>query len=198
MEGINCTSCKVLIPTQEEAKLHYKSEFHTYNLKRKSVKLEPASYEAFLEKKNNTAKLQSAALEIKCAVCNSTFKSQEKFLKHSGSHKDHPQARPALPFSSDFTCLFCNTTSLEVAENLRHMMISHGFFIPDVEFVKDLGLLLGYLHERVRIGLLCLYCDNRGAHQFRDFQSLQQHMIDKQHCFINTEEDEEEYEEGQV
>ena len=193
MEGIACTACRITLPTQEESKAHYKSEFHTYNLKRKLVQLDPVSIETFNEKKITTEKLQSTTLEIKCAICNACFKSQEKFQKHSNSHKEHIQSKPDLPFSPDLACLFCNKVSLEIAENLQHMMISHGFFIPDVEFVKDLSGLLAYLQERVRIGILCLYCDNRGTHQFRDFQSLQQHMIDKQHCFINTEEDQEEY-----
>lgn len=195
MEGITCTACRITIPTQEEAKSHYRSEFHTYNLKRKLVKLEHVSLETFLEKKSTTAQLQSSTTEIKCALCNSVFKSSAKFEQHSNSHKEKekPQSKPILPYSSENTCLFCNKTSSEIHENLQHMMQTHGFFIPDAEFVKDLTGFMTYLHERIRIGLLCLYCNNRGTHQFRDFQGLQQHMIDKQHCFLNTEEDEEEY-----
>jgi pre-60S factor REI1 len=157
------------------------------------VHLDPVAYEIFLEKKNANLKLQASAVEIKCAICNSVFKSQEKFDKHTASHQVHPQDKPQLPFNPELTCLFCNTNSLNVTENLQHMMIRHGFFVPDIEFVTDLTQLLSYLHERVRIGLLCLYCDNKGTHQFRDFLCLQQHMIDKQHCFINTDEDKEEY-----
>jgi pre-60S factor REI1 len=191
MEGITCTACRILLKAQEDAKSHYKSEFHTYNLKRKLVQLEPVSEETFLEKKMTTTKLHQSTLEFKCALCNSTFRSKEKFDKHSSTHRDQSQLKPELPYNSDLTCLFCNKSSLDIQDNLKHMMVSHGFFIPDVEFVINLSGLIEYLHERIRIGLLCLYCDNRGSHQFRDFLSLQQHMVDKQHCFINSEEQEE-------
>lgn len=195
MDTTTCTACKVVIPSGPESKSHYKSEFHTYNLKRKQVNLDPVSLEIFEEKKSQNSKLAPQSVEIKCPVCNSLFRSQEKFEKHVQSHNTHDQDRPQMPFSSDQTCLFCLNHSETIELNLNHMLISHGFFIPNIEFIKDLSLFLAYLHERIRIGLLCLYCNNKGCHQFREFRALQQHMVDKQHCFLNTEEDEEEYEE---
>lgn len=193
MEAVTCTACRISLISHEESKVHYKSEFHTYNLKRKLVKLDPVSYEVFLDKKSANSKVHNTTVEIKCAICNSIFRSQEKFDKHSLSHQQHTQSKPEIPFNPEFTCLFCNTPSLEIQANLQHMMVTHGFFIPDIEFVQDITKFLAYLHERVRIGILCLYCNNKGTHQFRDFLSLQQHMTDKQHCFLNTDEDEDEY-----
>jgi pre-60S factor REI1 len=195
MDTTTCTACRVVISSGPESKLHYKSEFHTYNLKRKQVNLEPVSLEIFQEKKSQNSKLAPQTIEIKCPVCNSLFRSQEKFEKHSHSHQTSDQDRPLIPFHPEQTCLFCTTHSEDVQLNLRHMLITHGFFIPDIEFIKDLTVFLTYLHERIRIGLLCLYCNNKGCHQFREFRALQQHMTVKQHCFLNTEEDEEEYEE---
>ena len=195
METLTCTACRVPLTTSEDSKTHYKSEFHTYNLKRKLVKLDPVALEVFIQKKSQNSMLVAQTVEIKCPVCNSIFKSQEKFDKHTANHQTPEQEKPLMPFNPEQTCLFCNLSSEDLQGNLRHMMITHGFFIPDIEFVTDLSVLLSYLHERVRIGLLCLYCNNKGSHQFRDFRALQQHMIDKQHCFINTEEDEVEYEE---
>lgn len=73
------------------------------------------------------------------------------------------------------------------------MLTAHSFFIPDIEHVENLEAMLGYINEKVRIGFMCLFCNNEGAHSFKSAQAVQQHMLDKQHCFLNTEDDEEEY-----
>jgi pre-60S factor REI1 len=73
------------------------------------------------------------------------------------------------------------------------MLHSHGFFIPEVEHVERLDAMLEYIHEKVHVGCMCLYCNNEGSHSFRSGAAVQRHMLDKQHCFLNTEDDEEEY-----
>ena len=49
--NLNCPTC--LLPFGEEAgyKEHYKSDFHRYNLKRKMLKLAPATLDQFKGKK---------------------------------------------------------------------------------------------------------------------------------------------------
>lgn len=42
-------------------------------------------------------------------------------------------------------CLFCSHSSADFQENLSHMSIKHGFFIPDVEYCTDVEGLLTYL-----------------------------------------------------
>ncbi len=49
---IYCTSCTIYVRGQEEYKLHFQSDFHKYNSKRKLVSLLPVSYEDFEAKKN--------------------------------------------------------------------------------------------------------------------------------------------------
>ncbi|CDW78361.1 zinc finger protein 622-like [Stylonychia lemnae] len=87
-------------------------------------------------------------------------------------------------------CLFCNKESEGVKKNLDHMMITHSYFIPDVDCIINLKGLLGYIAERIHLGYLCLLCSK----QFSNGRSCQQHMMDKGHCQMSTE-DEEEYEE---
>ena len=70
------------------------------------------------------------------------------------------------------------------------MMLAHSFFVPDVDCIINLKGLLGYIAERVHLGFLCLYCSK----QFTNGRSCQQHMMDKGHCFLN-QDDEEEFEE---
>ncbi len=48
---IYCTSCEVYIQGQEEYKVHFQSDFHKYNCKRKLVSLAPLSHDDFEAKK---------------------------------------------------------------------------------------------------------------------------------------------------
>lgn len=85
-------------------------------------------------------------------------------------------------------CLFCPHHSVSLEENLRHMTRSHSFFIPDVEYVVDLKGLLTYLCEKVGIGNICLYCNDKGKNFFSR-EAVQCHMVDKGHTKINYDGD---------
>ncbi|KAL1408421.1 pre-60S factor rei1 [Vanrija albida] len=87
-------------------------------------------------------------------------------------------------------CLFCNHRAADVQASLTHMSSTHSFFIPDQELLIDLDGLLGYLGEKVALGNLCLYCPN-GGKEFGSLEAVRKHMIDKSHCKIayDTEED---------
>jgi len=89
----------------------------------------------------------------------------------------------------EFTdCLFCPHHSVSLEDNVKHMTRSHSFFIPDLEFVVDLRGLLTYLCEKVGIGNMCLYCNDKGK-SFLSTEAAQCHMVDKGHTKINYEGD---------
>jgi pre-60S factor REI1 len=50
--------------------------------------------------------------------------------------------------------------------NLRHMSTLHGFFIAQSSYCRDVKGLLLYLHEKIEVGLMCLYCENKGTKDF--------------------------------
>jgi len=191
MEGVLCTACRITLGSQEECKLHYKSEFHTYNIKRKLVKLEPVSYELFVQKKQESENLMKASnFAAKCTCCGKTFNSQKAYEEHVSSKKKKPRSNQSEPEIHPLnSCLFCNLMSESLDENLKHMLVTHGFFIPDIDYLMDLEGLINYLQAKIRGGFICLYCKIEG----RFAQAIQQHMIDKQHCFLNTVDDEEEF-----
>lgn len=78
-------------------------------------------------------------------------------------------------------CLFCSHISSSLEDNSKHMTVKHGFFIPDVEYLTDLEGLIAYLGEKVGIGHLCLWCNEKGK-AFHSLQAVQKHMMDKGHC----------------
>ena len=201
---MTCTACQVPLGTQEEYKNHYKSEFHTYNLKRKTVSLPPVTLDVFLQKRSESEALTTTVASGVCEVCGTTYASSSAFEHHlkSKKHKDAVEAKAnrvprTAPVSTTLdpllSCLICNSQSSSIDTNLRHMWDQHGFFLPDVEKIADLEGLVKYLFEKVHVGNMCLYCNNKRAHAFGTAAATQQHMVDKQHCFLNIDEDVEEF-----
>ncbi|XP_037934756.1 zinc finger protein 622-like [Teleopsis dalmanni] len=78
-------------------------------------------------------------------------------------------------------CLFCTHTSENVVENLKHMSVTHSFFIPDTEFCIDMEGLLQYLAEKVGNFFVCLWCNDKGK-TFYSLDAVRKHMVDKGHC----------------
>ncbi|PWN26275.1 hypothetical protein BDZ90DRAFT_246736 [Jaminaea rosea] len=93
------------------------------------------------------------------------------------------------------TCIFCppgtpahNFPNLEAS--LAHMQKAHGFFIPERTYLVDLPGLAQYLADKVSVGHMCLYCNGRGR-GFSTAEAARKHMVDKNHCKIayDAEED---------
>ncbi|KAJ8787998.1 hypothetical protein J1605_022654 [Eschrichtius robustus] len=64
----------------------------------------------------------------------------------------------------------------------------HSFFIPDVEYLSDLKGLIKYLGEKVGVGKICLWCNERGK-SFYSTDAVQAHMNDRSHCKLFTDGD---------
>uniref|UniRef100_A0A7S4IFI7 C2H2-type domain-containing protein n=2 Tax=Vannella robusta TaxID=1487602 RepID=A0A7S4IFI7_9EUKA len=72
------------------------------------------------------------------------------------------------------------------------MAKEHGLYIPDLDYVSDLGGLVGYLGEKVGTGNACLYCNKI----FRDAEAVANHMRSLSHAKLKYDDDDlDEYEE---
>lgn len=78
-------------------------------------------------------------------------------------------------------CLFCGRSSSNLEVCIEHMHREHGFFIPDVEYLKDTVGMLTYLGLKITKGHMCLYCDELRK-QFQSLNAVRTHMIIKSHC----------------
>ncbi|KAF8161004.1 cytoplasmic protein [Crassisporium funariophilum] len=81
-------------------------------------------------------------------------------------------------------CLFCTQESPSLDENLTHMSVAHSFFIPDAEYLIDIPGLISYLGEKIAVGNVCVYCNEKGR-EFRSMEAVRKHMVDKSHCKIS-------------
>ncbi|KAE8225236.1 hypothetical protein CF319_g1984 [Tilletia indica] len=78
-------------------------------------------------------------------------------------------------------CLFCPQTTPTLDQTLLHMSKTHGFFLPEREYLIDLPGLMTYLADKITVGNICLYCNARGR-SFASLEAVRGHMVDKSHC----------------
>ncbi|KAG9302237.1 hypothetical protein G9A89_008728 [Geosiphon pyriformis] len=90
---------------------------------------------------------------------------------------------------AEVDCLFCPRKSKSFETNIEHMTKTHGFFIPELEYVTDLRGLIKYLGEKITVGNICLLCNGRGK-GMKSLEAVRKHMIDKGHCMIAYEREE--------
>jgi pre-60S factor REI1 len=76
----------------------------------------------------------------------------------------------------DKDCLFCRHHALDMGANLKHMQISHGFFLPDPDYLKDTTGFLHHLTNKLVQEHLCLYCNGRGK-DYRSLEAVRAHMV---------------------
>jgi len=63
------------------------------------------------------------------------------------------------------------------------MRVHYSFSIPQGEYCNDKAGLLTFLHQKIRAGHQCIYCDAG----FETEEACRKHMLDKNHTRIGTE-----------
>ncbi|CAN0420829.1 unnamed protein product, partial [Ectocarpus sp. 8 AP-2014] len=115
--------------------------------------------------------------------------SPEKDAMSEEEEEEEEEEELAPPPMGPCVCIFCDFVSPSFEENCAHMLRHHGFFIPDVEYLQDPEGLIAYVEEKVKLGFICLYCNGKGK-TFHTHRAVQQHMIDRAHCKLLYDEDE--------
>ncbi|KAJ1956486.1 pre-60S factor rei1 [Linderina pennispora] len=91
-----CMACQVAFYSAEQQRLHYRTDWHRYNLKRKVVGLPSVTAENFAQRVlAQQAKAaddsQRASFSATCDVCKKTYSSENAFNNHLNSKK-HKEA----------------------------------------------------------------------------------------------------------
>lgn len=95
--NFTCVTCRVQYGDGEAQRLHYKSDWHRYNLKRKVASLPPVTEAVFREKSSKLAKATKTTTSdpatttvLRCSLCNKNFNTENSLQSHldSKKHKD--------------------------------------------------------------------------------------------------------------
>lgn len=87
----------------------------------------------------------------------------------------------------NYVCFYCGKNNTEKEANIKHMLNTHGLFIPERSYLVDLDGLLAFLHEVIVYDHECLTCGFEG----KSLESIRQHMESKGHCRVPYETDSE-------
>ncbi|ESQ46437.1 hypothetical protein EUTSA_v10000189mg [Eutrema salsugineum] len=261
MSGLACNSCNKEFEDDAEQKLHYKSEWHRYNLKRKIAGV-PGVTEALFEARQaaiaqEKVKSNEAPLLYSCGICGKGYRSSKAHEQHlkSKSHvlkassqgtsngdedkaiikqlpprrvekNDPSQLKGSIEEESEESedewvevgsdedldgedmdadesgsgddmdeddiefeldpacCLMCDKKHKTIEKCMVHMHKYHGFFIPDIEYLKDPKGFLTYVGLKVKRDFICLYC-NELCHPFSSLEAVRKHMEAKGHCKVH-------------
>lgn len=112
MSQFTCLSCGVAFENGDLQRMHYKSDWHRYNLKRKVAELPPVTAEDFqrrvLQQKVETTKTQS----LHCDPCRKSFTNEKAYENHINSKKHKENVKLA-----DETVDFINKRTHKLVDN---------------------------------------------------------------------------------
>ena len=170
---------------RNELAAHYASPLHLYNLKRKTQNLRLVTREEF-EKRVEAARLIREEKEMgregkghlkdKGGGAKKTSTAAAK--ETSATQKTSVPAIDELnPNVDPYACLFDGTVHSSCEEALKYMEDNFNFSLPMPHLIIDLEGLLGYLHEKVKLGHMCLECEK----VFPSIRGCQDHMKSERH-----------------
>ncbi|AFZ78981.1 hypothetical protein BEWA_018240 [Theileria equi strain WA] len=193
-ETRKCSTCDVSFSDPSSQKLHFKSEWHLYNVKRKNSQINPISYDDYVVIKAQIQELL-AAKTSKTSDRNLSNKSKgdHSSLKSKGSSKQSSQAQREESVQTETTrnitefdvkkCLFSNVVSENILENVKYMEKQYSFYLPEKEYISDLPGLLRFVHDKIIEYNVCIYCNRL----FADHYAVLHHMVGKQHHKLNDD-----------
>lgn len=106
MASMTCLACNVGFEDMELGRLHYKTDWHRYNLKRKVANLVPVTLEKFQERISLQEKQEQESASSQessvCKPCNKVFNTANAYENHiqSKKHKDVISGKEKRPNKS--------------------------------------------------------------------------------------------------
>lgn len=96
-----CITCRVAFKDAEIQRLHYKTDWHRYNLKRKVAELSPVTAEEFQRRvysQRNADEVLKQDQSVYCSACHKSFGNQNAYDNHLNSkkHKDNEKSQKLL------------------------------------------------------------------------------------------------------
>ena len=178
---LTCLCCHISFQTFEAQRTHFKTQWHNFNLKRKSLDLMPLTFAVFSSR--NQVELESVFKPKVC--CGKLFSSQGSLSSHQASLKHRNFKERPLSDTDDSTT--------ETISELHPPVLSNREDLKNIKLLKsklveattqeELDLLITSLQEKTRITLLltdCLFCQ----HSSQSIEDSLSHMKSNHGFFV--------------
>ncbi|SCU77865.1 LAMI_0A02608g1_1 [Lachancea mirantina] len=116
--------------------------------------------------------------------------TSDSHLDYNTSDYSNSESEYTVDESTEWTvcdCIFCGRSNGGVEANVRHMFGSHGLYIPERSYLKDIEKFLTFLGDLILTDKNCLCCSFTGS----SVESIRAHIISKRHARIPYETKEE-------
>jgi len=190
-------------------RVHYKTDFHRFNLKRKIANLLPIAEDMFDKKLLEIESTESHTIKGKQHLKQSKYNNPKTQAHHLKKLQQQQQPQPQIESqklektenelleekiakATRLTLrdsLFDRHTSPDFESNLEYMTKKFSFLIPEIEYLKDLPGLIIYLGEKISIGNVCISCEK----SFGSLEATRDHMRKLCHFHLRWEDNEDEY-----
>ncbi|KAL4222432.1 hypothetical protein ACF0H5_018471 [Mactra antiquata] len=181
-QSLICEVCRKTFSTQNAMQNHLQSKKH----KETELKLQKTGGKSNKKNKNKTGGVQKAESKKEVAESKDVVNDDDDECMEDIETDSEVESVESFGDEDGLgieECLFCSTISQSLEDNIKHMTEKHSFFLPDAEYISDLEGLITYLGQKVGIGNVCLWCNEKGK-SFHTTQAVQKHMLDKGHCKI--------------
>ncbi|XWS70589.1 hypothetical protein CRYUN_Cryun03dG0059900 [Craigia yunnanensis] len=105
MPGLTCNACNIEFVDDSEQKLHYKSDWHRYNLKRKVAGVPGVTEALFLARQSTLAQEKDEHNETpmlySCGLCSKGYRSSKAYSQHLKSRAHIMQASQGINLPED-------------------------------------------------------------------------------------------------
>lgn len=174
-----CTVCGYRLESTSQLRDHYRTEWHSYNQKRKLANKEPVS-EATFKRKLELLEYSKTQMTDKG---NSHIKNRQKPESPESLVEGRNVERPKQSETYQPTyCYFDSSIHPSMEECFEYMRKKYSFVIPDKEYLVDSQGLAQYLGDKLFEGHICLYCDRI----FSSLNAVRDHMISLGHTMLGT------------
>lgn len=173
--ALTCISCQIVFETGETHRVHYKTDWHRYNLKRKIINLPPVdqpTFESRILKQQAQQDEENSKGSIYCTICKKSYSSQKSFDSHTSS-KQHKS------LANNIQCLQNNNFGVPAAKKLMKPIINK----PDENMDDDDGYedveddedeeWNGVVSENNPIvNNICLFCPRSSENLFENIKHM--------------------------
>ncbi|ORX63938.1 hypothetical protein BCR32DRAFT_134187 [Anaeromyces robustus] len=182
-----CLTCKVIFQNIEAQRIHYKQDWHKYNLKRKVAGLPSVTETEFNEKINKQIEENALANQIKtwnCEACKKIFNTENAYKNHEISKK-HLENLKIYEFEQNIPTNIDEDDSSDLSDNnneTKEPKINWKKKFAEAQTEEEFNKVLD---EKIKLSRKieeteCLFCDFKG----QTFEEKMEHMTVEHSFFV--------------